>query len=213
MIEELTFDEVVKHIQDGKVREGEVLRWDSGKMTLKEGILYHVTESNVVTTPVIITEEVLFGTFSKVPNVKTEYTLIEALEKLDAGDTIFSELIEIENEVLVSFEFNTLHEFRDTIAHKQASLILPLLKAKWGVLSGNHVGKDTLDGHKGLKLTSNDAYDILVSYHHFNVTAKELGNIYGVSERMVYYIIDGTYWGHVLKRYQREVAAEKEFKQ
>lgn len=56
------------------------------------------------------------------------------------------------------------------------------------------------------QLDSKDAYDILHKNHVMNASVKDLAEEYNVSERMIYYVLDGTHWNDAYtefhKRYQ-----------
>lgn len=60
------------------------------------------------------------------------------------------------------------------------------------------------------KLTRNDAWSILHSYHFSKVPVVKLAQQYGVSDRMIYYVIDGTHWTDVHEEFHADYCMVKD---
>ena len=61
-----------------------------------------------------------------------------------------------------------------------------------------------------VKISAEDAFNILVSKHYFGQPVTSLANQYGITTRMVYYILDGTHWSDVYDYFKKN--ANKLFK-
>lgn len=62
----------------------------------------------------------------------------------------------------------------------------------------------------GKKLTEGDAYNIHHLYHFVKIPVAEIAKEYHISERMVYYILDGGHWADVFKKFHKDYCIVKD---
>lgn len=230
-MEQFKFHELVIGIIVGDVNEGDTFKTLSGsRVIFKDGMLSWVTQGGYLSTPVAITEETIEETFFLEDKVK-ELSFFEAMQYIAEGDEVtvvvegrpyylsslddMDTLIE-ENEYfqdVYKAKFTTKVE-KSNIPTQDDSIIINTGDGTLGAVTKfNNKVDSILSGTSdsySKKLTRNDAWSILHSYHFSKVPVVKLAQQYGVSDRMIYYVIDGTHWTDVHEEFHADYCMVKD---
>lgn len=200
-----TLGEVVSGISSGELAEGTVFNNSLGtKAVVSGGSLLWVLENGYVSTPVSITNDTVTDVWALVSNVDlVEVTFTEALDLVAEGTKVTLETVDLER-----FEVNDLVDLDQIIGGVVDLEVLYYGKAFYEI--PKRITAGTINAEKataisvGKKLERADAHRIHHLKHFVGKTAESIALEFGVSTRMVYYILDGTYWNDVYKEFQAD---------
>lgn len=194
------FPDIVESLFIGELKDGTTFLSGNGTITVHDNALYHLTESGYRGTVVGVTPEMFSVTWIQVvPCTEREVTFSEAVKELADGTPI---TLRTEHDEYTFTKADNLREYIETLSNEE---LVEIVNAKCTVLEELDTGTSvTSPRTQGARITDEDAYDILVANKHHGNSVQELSDEYGISVRMVYYILDGTCWNHVYKRYLAE---------
>ncbi|MCM3639679.1 hypothetical protein M4D68_00770 [Priestia aryabhattai] len=214
-----TLIDIVVGIHSGSIVEGDTFKTDSGhRVIFRNGVLAWVTSGGYIGTAVTVTEENIAESFEKISEEQI-VSFPEAMEllaqckqirvELDSRDYVLNDLEEldalVEKEYIWELYRNGVYYVVGEQAETEPVKTLGLTINGKGFLELSGDGTVKIQNTKG-QLDSKDAYDILHKYHVMNASVKDLAEEYDVSERMIYYVLDGTHWNDAHtefhKRYQ-----------
>lgn len=231
-MDQFKLHELVIGVMVGDVSEGDEFITSSGfKAVYKDGALTWVTQAGYVGAKVAITKESLAETFTKVNGQEIEkISFVDALPLIAEGVSV---TIDMGHE---QYTVNSLGELEDVIEFKE--FLADLYKTPCYITLANpavakpvpfemtaddlqYVEKELVPAilkeleavtadKAGKKLSAGDAYAILHQYHFVKRSATSIADAYQVSPRMIYYIIDGTYWTEIHDTFHKEYCVVKE---
>ncbi|MFG3611461.1 hypothetical protein [Rummeliibacillus stabekisii] len=185
---EISFTELLQSYNSGEILEDQIITdvKTGDRMTFNNGSLRYVTESEYITSTVALERTLLESRFVVESRELEELTFSEALEFLRDNKSILIRFKGIEN----------LSEITD-ISRLEGFQLGNLLQYQYFI--------ETEKRHESKgKLSSRDAYTILNEYYRNERPVAELAAAYGVTKRMIYYILDGTYWADVNKQFKND---------
>lgn len=186
--------ELLETYAEGRLKEGAVIKAveDGSSYTFKKGNLHHLTSAGYVTSPVEVTVELTELLFIVESKEYTPVGFMEAMRLLGENQPVYVEdgsakrlILDIES-LINRDEYSSISLYEavfENVYFKEADKAVP---------------KTETNKHK---LTEADAYTILEAYHKLGRTVPDLAYMYDVTTRMIYYILDGTYWADVYNRY------------
>ncbi|MGG4390504.1 hypothetical protein ABEU97_20440 [Priestia megaterium] len=200
----MTITALIKGVLIGEVQNGDTFETGSGhKVVYRNGVLSWVTSGGYIGSAVTLTEENMLETFTKVTDEK-EVSFLEALPLIAEGTEVRLELESREYVVKDLEELDALieKEYMWEIYNNAECYVKDKVEPKEikgiAIHNGGYIEiKPTVTK----KLDSKDAYDILYKYTIMNASVKDLAEEYDVSDRMIYYILDGTHWHDVHKQF------------
>lgn len=203
-----TFHELVIGIIVGDVKDGAEFETSSGlKAIYKYGSLTWVTQSGYIGSPVVVNIESINETFTlKTKVVDKELSFTEAMQYLAEGDTVFAtiegrgyqlhDLEDVDSLIENKEYFGDVYKARYTVPVEETVEDLPF--------SDEPEEAEPSKTRQGIKITSSEAWDILHQYNFAKKSVNQIADTYGISPRMVYYILDGTHWAVVYEDFHTE---------
>lgn len=184
--------EVIMGIALGNIKDGDVVKTDTDTLKYIDGTLVYVTEKGYISEPVVINEETMAKEYV-VDEDKEDFLFHEAIRVVNDGQAVLAPFY---SELPIK-DLNDLADFVEW-AHS----------CNYSLDTINFVKAEDVEEPKekrGQKITEEQAKDIYVQ-RHMGVPVSSLANEYGITERMVYYILDGTYWSNVHQTMVKDMA-------
>lgn len=217
-----TLVDIVSGILTGKVQDGDIFETASGhRVIYRDGVLSWMTSGGYIGSAVTVTEDVIEEIFSKVTD-EIKISFVEALPLIadgkevrglvDGREYILTSLEDVDSLVTdkeyladvyngVFFVRDEKEKARDQKAEQSITFPVVLGFEKMEQVFAE-LGK-ALSGNSK-KLTGADAYNIHHLYHFVKMPVKEIADKYGVSDRMIYYVLDGTHWAEVHEQFHTD---------
>lgn len=200
--------EIVQDLTEGKLLKGSVLVNKSGqKVTVKDGSLFWLTDAGYISTPVAITLETLKDEWAlEYPKLTKQVTFSEAVDQLYLGERVLFVVDhgrEYEMDSLDMLE--AVLEDQEFLRRMYESEIYILEVQDIPDIAAESLADDITETF-GRKLSESDVYRIHHLRHFVGATVESIATEYLVTMRMVYYILDGTYWNNVYKEFHSEFA-------
>lgn len=195
----LKFSDIVEAINQGGIKEGTVFNGENGEQIVyTDKALRYLTSSGFVSTIVSVTDEnVTQGWTVKESSKKSEpKTLLEALPHIANGERVA--IVVHYNAVKTAgqeYEVSSLVQLEAVLNKEYLSDLYK--HADFYVLSEDKEAGDSGRESVGRKITATEAFQIHVDRKHFHKPVAVIADEYGITTRMVYYILDGTYWADV----------------
>lgn len=179
-----------------------------------DGALRHLLRNGIVSSPVTLTNDIVSAEWHTIDAYTTvKITMGEALERLSKREPV-RVIVNLNISRTIENDLGTidsLTQLNEMIAEGIVSLYELYHQAKFCFEKKEEqprVQKDTYSvdtttpkKHSGRKLTEGEAEAILYDRHYNKKSVKDIAEKYGVTERMVYYVLDGTYWFNVWKEF------------
>lgn len=213
---------IADKLAKGQLADGTAFINTAGeKVIVKDGALHWLTKNGYVSNIVGITIDNYTDVW-KITSMQAqkELTFAEALAFIDKGKEVrFETQAGEEFEVSGMVELDRALSLFVTIGHLYSGKAYDTEGQRVAeVKTVNEVKEDgpNVDGllkafglreHKhatGAKLTDKDVYAIHYRRYYMKDSVAKLAEIFGVTERMVYYIIDGTFWKGVYKQFHND---------
>lgn len=196
------------------------------RIVVKDGALRWLTKNGYVSNIVGVTLDTVTDTWKREKDTGKELTFAEALELIDKGNKVHFEtpagekywvrdMAQLEDLLTLFITIGHLYSSKfysdegntvvDAVNTEDTGITLELDEVKVdGLLDAFNIGKDR---EKGAKLTEKNVYAIHFRRTFMKDSVASLAEAFGVTERMVYYILDGTYWGDVHKQFHKDYSA------
>ncbi|WP_407708510.1 hypothetical protein ACIU4M_00665 [Bacillus altitudinis] len=184
----LSIVDIIKGISSGQVKDGDTFSNESGfKMIWKSGVLRWVVGGGYAGAPVSVTDE----------HIHSKFTLIERSNLVEVGFDAAMYILSKEKDIELrlahrTYQMKSLYDFEDVIVSKE-NLADVYENGKFYKEEGDMQPPAQKVKHNE-KLTHEDAFSIHHKYHVNKRSALSIAEEYGISDRMVYYILDGTHW-------------------
>lgn len=205
-----TLGEVVNGIASGDLAENTVLANSSGtKAVVSNGSLLWLTSAGYVSTPVSISNDTITEVWVvEKATVTKEVSFTEGVDLVAKGKTVtfvssddgFFEVSRLRDLEELITKDSTLDALYYGSAFYEEETVISSINADNGSVRINagtiNVG-DVDITNVGKKLEGSDVHRIHHLKHFLGKTAESIALEYGISTRMVYYILDGTYWNDI----------------
>lgn len=197
----LTLLDLIQQVEKEEANEGDIYEGDFGKVVVNDGGLFHLTEDNYLSEPVELTSSNIYSSYVKKKDATKEVDLNVAFELLQRNKeaiVVFDGLYDIDGRPLEQ-ELNSvqdLYKVIETTPFDTATIMQTLINSTYRI--------NTETAHRGLKINSDQAFEIHHKHRKRHVSVKALSEEYGITTRMVYYILDGTYWTTVKSYFDSE---------
>jgi len=176
-------DEIVEKLGKGEIDERDSIKTDTDELRFVNGSLHYLTDKGHLSEKVVIDLETL-GKEYELEKRPEKFDIFEAFRRVADGKEVTAPFY-IEGTVRTVKELVSCLE---VIGLDNISNVV-------------FIEEEKSSNHKGQKLTEEDAKEVFVKRLGKGVPVADLAEEYGVSERMVYYILDGTYWSTVAQEY------------
>jgi hypothetical protein len=220
----MTLVDIIVAIAHELVKDGDIFETSSGhRVIYRDGVLCWLTSGGYIGSAVTITDENIKETFNKVTNIKEKkISFTEALPMIAEGkevkivvggrDYIIDSFIDLDDIIEEKEFFEDVYKADCFVQveekneqSKSSNLTLPIVLDMAQLDEALvEVGKVFSNVGYSKKLTGADAYNIHHLYHFVKKPVKEIAEEYGVSERMIYYVLDGTHWQEVHEQFHKD---------
>lgn len=203
--EKFTLNELLISISKGEVEEGDIFETTSGKVIYHSKQLCWLSEKGYVLSPLQITEETIDLTYMRLQDVE-EIDFFQALKEIEEGNVVTIRFEFFEGTVVYNIEEisaldELIKDYCFSVIYKSGRFFISKSPKKTNVWSDDVAAQVT--NYK--KLTFEDAYNINILYHLTDgVTALDISSQYGISDRMVYYVANGTYWAEAHEQFKKD---------
>lgn len=204
MTNKFTLHETVIGILVGDIKEGDKFTTSSGfNAVFKDGKLSWVSQNGYVLSPVSVSTENLKEDFFLQGSSRVEISFADALDFLAMGDKV---IVDVEGKGR-EYEVTSLSGLDEVI---EKEYFADLYHSQWYVEATDEEMKVVAEVMKevelpftdleedtvsvGKKITEAEAYNIHHLYHFAKFSVAQIADKYGISTRMVYYILDGQRW-------------------
>jgi len=232
--------DILTGINEKVVVDGDMFETDSGSHAVyKDGALVWLTSGGYVSSIISVTDENMsevFNFMTKGNDVKISFA--EAIDFLAKGINVkigdygnINTLDDLED-VLINHEYlRDMYEMACFVDDKELGVVEPVTETvkvvdkvldlettvdlPFSDLPEPYVAPKELAyqnelSQSGKKLTESDAYAILHMYHFSKFSVIYLADRYGVSTRMIYYVLDGTHWTNVHEQFHADYCLVKD---
>lgn len=204
MTQTYTLTEIIAGIRSNAFINGDVMENSLGeKATIQDNSFLWLTGTGYVSTPVAITADTVTDVWRKVgAKFDKEITFAESIEYVATGEEVKYHVNAGTNNSSV-YIIDNLMELDDLIS---SVYVKDLYNGKTFV-SSKTAGETTVEktaDSVGRKVTEEDVRRIH-ELSHAGFTAATLAERFNITVRMVYYILDGTYWNNVYKEFNRSL--------
>jgi hypothetical protein len=223
--------DIIFAIMHGDIKEGDILESNSGfRVTYRDGVLSWLTSGGYIGSAVTITEDSLQEVFAKVKSFKEKrISFTEALPLIAEGKEVrvvvegsreyiisdlddMDEMIQnreffvdvIEADYFVEVEVAEKEEKAEQSLRNRLTNILTMPVVVDASKLDELFAEMSRELRKSKKLLPHDAYNIHHLYHFVKKPVKEIAEQYRVSERMIYYVLDGTHWAEIHEQFHRD---------
>ncbi|WP_440614746.1 hypothetical protein [Bacillus subtilis] len=197
-----TLSQIVERMERGLLPEGAVFCQNStgDKMIYDGDSLRWLTVNNYISATVTITEEAIKDTFTLLTAQKKKLTMLEALPYIAEGKRV---TIDMEHK---QYTVDNLSELEDVIECHE--FLVELYESAVYYVEEDETEKPSTVTAK--TLSEGDVYNIHHLYHFVKKPVSEIAVEKGVSERMVYYILEGKRWDFVYRKFHSDYCIVKD---
>lgn len=206
-----TFVELVESIFSEEVENGDVfVATDGTEIVYKDGALRYLTSGGVITSTVAVTDDNLNSLWYRKeakPELK-KVTFLEAVRYLAEERKEVSIVVHYDKEHNSngSYTVSNLYEFEELLKYEY--LYDLYFNSEYYLTEAFEVEQEVEPEKSresiGRKITAQDAYKILHQRHFLQRSVASLAEEYGITTRMVYYVLDGTYWKEVYDMFHED---------
>lgn len=204
MAQTYTLTEIIAGIRSNAFINGDVLENSLGeKATIQDNSFLWLTGTGYVSTPVAITADTVTDVWRKVgAKFDKEITFAESIEFLAKGEQVQYRV----NEETIDSATYTIENLGELDSLIDREYIKDLYNGKTFVSSktADETAVEKTTDSVGRKINEVDVRRIH-ELSHAGFTAATLAERFNITVRMVYYILDGTYWNNVYKEFNRSL--------
>lgn len=207
--------EIVETLEKGLLTEGAIFISDTtGSQIIYDGdSLRWITANNYVSSIVKITDETAKDTFTLLKGSEKRLTFLEALPLIAEGTAVTIDMVHEKYTVESLSELEDvieLHEFLAALYEADCYIYSFGMPVEEKPVEVVNVFRERPNTATIRMLTEGDVYNIHHQYHFAKKAVKDIAADKAVTERMVYYILEGKRWADVHKQFHSDYCIVKD---